>query len=114
MKDKDRVHFVGEILEVDPPRKLVYTFDPLSEAQRADAAGKAVDVPPDEAPSRVTCSIEPARGQVKVTIVHNGFPPDSEVFPKISQGWPAVLSNMKTLLETGSVPPMEGGCSAAK
>jgi uncharacterized protein YndB with AHSA1/START domain len=102
MKDSSKVHFIGEILEVDPPRKLIYTFDPHSEAL------------PAETPSRVTCSIEPVRGQVKVTIVHNGFPPDSKVFPSISQGWPAVLSNMKSLLETGLAPHMEGGCSGTK
>jgi hypothetical protein len=40
-----------------------------------------------------------------LTVVHNGFEVGSEVLPTISQGWPHVLSNLKTLLETGAVLP---------
>lgn len=40
-------------------------------------------------------------GLVKLTVVHDGFEPGSEVLETISQGWPHILSNLKTLLETG-------------
>jgi uncharacterized protein YndB with AHSA1/START domain len=52
--------------------------------------------------SRVAFEIEPAtETSVKLTVVHDGFAPDSEMLKGISQGWPAILSNLKTLLETG-------------
>jgi hypothetical protein len=38
---------------------------------------------------------------VKLTVIHDGFEPGSEVLETISQGWPHTLSNLKTLLETG-------------
>ena len=41
-------------------------------------------------------------GVVKLTLVHDGFEAGSVVLPAISEGWPAVLSSLKTLLETGS------------
>jgi Activator of Hsp90 ATPase homolog 1-like protein len=53
--------------------------------------------------SRVAFDIEDVgNGVVKLTVTHDGFAPDSTVLPSISQGWPAVLSSLKTLLETGS------------
>ena len=45
------------------------------------------------------------RGVVKLTVVHDGFGPDSVVLESISLGWPSVLSSLKTLLETGSPLP---------
>jgi hypothetical protein len=41
-------------------------------------------------------------GTVKLTVTHGGFAPGSTVLPAISEGWPAVLSSLKTLLETGA------------
>jgi len=38
-------------------------------------------------------------------VVHDGFAPGSEVLPSISEGWPAVLSSLKTPLETGAAVP---------
>jgi hypothetical protein len=53
--------------------------------------------------SRVAFDIEDVgNGVVKLTVTHDGFAPGSTVLPSISQGWPAVLSSLKTLLETGS------------
>ena len=45
------------------------------------------------------------KGVAKLTVVHDGFSPGSSVLPAISQGWPAVLSSLKTVLETGTVLP---------
>ena len=41
-------------------------------------------------------------GVVKHTVTHDGFAPGSAVLPAISEGWPAVLASLKTLLETES------------
>ena len=79
----------GVILESDPPRRLAYTWHPQYDHVK------------HERPSRVTFDIEPYRGQVRLTIVHDDFEPGSKVFESVSQGWPAVLSSLKSFLETG-------------
>ena len=55
--------------------------------------------------SKVTFELEPAGPLVKLTVVHDGFEPGSLVLSSVSQGWPAILSNLKTLLETGETLP---------
>ena len=56
--------------------------------------------------SRVAFDVEDVgNGVVKLTVTHDGFAPGSTVLANISQGWPAVLSSLKTLLETGSGLP---------
>jgi uncharacterized protein YndB with AHSA1/START domain len=93
------------ILESDPCRRLAYTwhtFTPEWAAQvgmdEATAATWRA-----EPRSRVAFDIEDVgHGVVKLTATHDGFAPGSAVLPNISQGWPAVLSSLKTLLETGS------------
>ncbi len=56
--------------------------------------------------SKVTCEIgEVGQGVAKLTVTHDGFAPGSRVLPAISEGWPAVLSSLKTLLETGTALP---------
>jgi len=42
-----------------------------------------------------------SHGVVKLTVTHDGFAPGRAVLPAISEGWPAVLASLKTLLETG-------------
>jgi uncharacterized protein YndB with AHSA1/START domain len=77
------------ILESDPPRRLSYAWKPLYK-----------DLP-DEKPSRVTFELEPFKGQTKLTVVHDGFVEGSKIFGLIGKGWPAVLSSLKSFLETG-------------
>lgn len=77
------------ILESDPPRRLSYAWKPLYK-----------DLP-DEKPSRVTFELEPFKDQTKLTVVHDDFEEGSKIFGLISKGWPAVLSSMKSFLETG-------------
>ena len=79
----------GVVLESDPPRRLSYTWHP----QYADVA--------HERPSRVTFELVQVKNQVQLTIVHDDFDQGSKVFESISKGWPAVLSSLKTFLETG-------------
>jgi len=56
--------------------------------------------------SNVTLDMEDVgRGVMKLTVTHDGFRPGSRVLPAISEGWPAVLSSLKTLLETGAALP---------
>lgn len=77
------------IVESDPPRRLVYGWKPLYK----DMQG--------ERPSRVTFELEPFKDQTRLTVVHDEFDDDSKIFGMISKGWPAVLSSLKSFLETG-------------
>ena len=77
------------IIESDPPHRLVYAWKPLY---------KDMD---NERPSRVTFELEPFKDQTRLTVVHDEFDDDSKIFGMISQGWPAVLSSLKSFLETG-------------
>jgi uncharacterized protein YndB with AHSA1/START domain len=79
----------GEVLEYDPPRLLSYTFVNLSEKYR------------DERPARATFVLEAHGSLVKLTLTHEGFDEGSKMLPAISKGWPAILSGLKSILETG-------------
>ena len=92
------------VLESEPYRRLSYTWhtftpelaevhDSLTDEVLAKAAG--------EGRSKVTFEIEPLDDLCKLTVVHDDFEPGSTVLGLISGGWPHVLSNLKTLLETG-------------
>jgi uncharacterized protein YndB with AHSA1/START domain len=79
----------GVILESDPPRRLACTWRPQHDHDK------------HERPSRVTFDLVPLKSQVRLTIVHDDFDDGSKAFESISKGWPAVLSSMKSFLETG-------------
>jgi len=81
----------GKVLEVDPPRRLAYTFHSHHDGLE------------HEGPSRVTFEIEPQKDQVKVTITHDELVPGGRVLEHISRGWPLVLSSLKSYLESGRV-----------
>jgi uncharacterized protein YndB with AHSA1/START domain len=87
---KGKTTDVGEILIADRPRRLAYTFHHILN----EAALK-------ERPSRVSFTLEPHGKLVKLTLTHEGFAGDSVVYDGISKGWPAILSSLKSLLETG-------------
>jgi hypothetical protein len=53
----------------------------------------------------VTFEIEPSGAAVKLTVIHDGFDTGSAMLEGVSQGWPAVLSSLKPLLETGGALP---------
>jgi uncharacterized protein YndB with AHSA1/START domain/DNA-binding transcriptional ArsR family regulator len=80
----------GTVLETVPPERLVITFPGSAEQQGA--------------PSRVTFTIEPHQDIVRLTVRHDGLPTEADR-TAIAAGWPAVLANLKSLLETGSVLP---------
>jgi hypothetical protein len=55
----------------------------------------------------VTFEIEAEEGdQVRLTVTHEGFEEGSAMLESISGGWPRVLANLKTLLETGEAEPL--------
>ena len=93
------------ILESDPGSRLSYTWHSFT-PEWAAAVGMDDETAEEwraEPRSHVTFDIEEVgTGVTKLTLVHDGFSPDSSVLRGISQGWPAVLSSLKTLLETGS------------
>lgn len=97
-KDEGSLDWDGEVLESDPPHKLVFTF------RVADASEKA---------SRVTYLIDPADpdfgptgNAVKLTVIHEDFAADSQVVHGVSRGWPGILSNLKTMLESDTHTPL--------
>ena len=80
-----------KVLEVEKPLKLVLRW------------GVRVPQGANEPPAtKVTFTIEPAGPKnVKLTVVHEAYEAGSSVDGRISAGWPAILSSLKTLLETG-------------
>ena len=79
----------GEILEADPPRRLVHTMTAMwSDEVKSEGA------------SRVTWEIEAiAAGSCRLTLVHDQLRDGANA--QIYGGWPMILSGLKTLLETG-------------
>ncbi len=88
----------GEVLEADAPRRLVQTWNALFDPQIVA-----------EAETRLTFELEPAEGEVtKLTVTHelDGAPTAAALVggevPAAGGGWSFVLSDLKTLLETGT------------
>lgn len=82
---------VGSVLEAVPPERLVITF-----------AGPGEE--PADGPSQVTFDIEPHGQIVRLTVTHEKLADQAE-YEAASAGWPAVLANLKSLMETGGVLP---------
>ena len=91
----------GEILEADPPRRVVFRwrneFRPELKAE-----GAAICV----------YDLEPVGEAVKLTVTHTIEHENSQFIQAVSGGWPQILSNLKTLLETGTAlmparPPVQ-------
>ncbi|MER7079551.1 transcriptional regulator, ArsR family [Saccharopolyspora kobensis] len=97
------------VLEADPPRRLSYTWHTPT---REWAAGAGIDdetlaALAAESRSKVTFEIEPHGQTVKLTVIHDDFPDGSTMRRMVSTGWPHLLSDLKTLLETGeTLPPV--------
>ena len=86
-----RVGDSGEVLEIDPPRKLVLKWRNEFIAELRD-----------EGYTRLTYTLEPDDGCVKLTVHHEMDRPKSKMIDGVSQGWPGILASLKSLLETGT------------
>jgi uncharacterized protein YndB with AHSA1/START domain len=85
-----RVGDSGEILEIDPPRKLAVSWrNEFKPGMR------------EEGYSRASFDLEPMDEVVKLTVTHEIDIPHSKLIEAVSQGWPSLLSSLKSLLETG-------------
>lgn len=95
------------VLESKPGRRLSYTWHtPTSEwAQAAGISEEVLAKLATERRSKVTFDIEQVGEMVKLTVIHDDFEPDSTMREMVSEGWPALLSSLKTLLETGETLP---------
>ena len=82
----------GEVVEFDAPKRLVLKWlNEWSEDLKAEGY------------SRCTMDIEPVDGAVKFTVTHTMERAESKFIGAVSGGWPRILSNLKSLLETGKV-----------
>ena len=89
-----RVADSGEVVEIDPPKRLVLKwrneFRPELHA---------------EGYSRLTYELEPSGSSVKLTVIHEMDVPGSKFIAAVSGGWPMILASLKSLLETGESLP---------
>ena len=85
----------GQVVASEPPNRLVHTYHSLWPPMNEDA------------PTRVTWELESMPGGVtRVTVVHEDFPSETATYKGLQGGgWAWILSNMKTLLETGEPMP---------
>ncbi|MBU6531163.1 ArsR/SmtB family transcription factor [Streptomyces mayonensis] len=97
------------VLEAEPYRRLSYTWHTFTPewARRNGIDDGTLARLSAERRSGVTFEIEDlgGSGTVKLTVVHDGFEPGSTAREMIQHGWPALLSGLKTLLETGETLP---------
>jgi uncharacterized protein YndB with AHSA1/START domain len=85
------LHISGEVFECDPPRKLTVTFN-VNWPALIETLG----------PTLVSYEVESAGDAVKLTMTESHDRPlDDDILTGGRQGWPAILSSLKSLLETG-------------
>jgi uncharacterized protein YndB with AHSA1/START domain/predicted transcriptional regulator len=83
---KERIAVAGEVLEIEPNKKLCHSFQfPNS----------------DDPLTRVTFTLEEQDNLVKLTVLHDQFEEETDTYKSVSEGWPLILSGLKTFLETG-------------
>jgi len=91
----NQVDIAGTVLESSAPRRLVISWAFPSELDRPEKV------------SRVSFEIEPYKGQhARLTVIHEELEPASKMERGITSGWPLVLSNLKSFLETGRAMPL--------
>ncbi len=86
----------GRILEIDPPRRMVIHWQ--HEWQKAIKA---------EGPARCSIELKKVQSSVRVSIIHEIGRPKSKLIDAVAGGWPLILSNLKSLLETGKIAVKE-------
>lgn len=80
----------GQILSVEPPHRLTYTFD-----IREDGDGS------EETATHVTYELTAQDDATRLTVTHENFSAENDIYDGVSGGWPAILSALKSLLESG-------------
>lgn len=90
--DRGEVWDAGEIVEAVPPRRLVIRWE-----HQMRPEFKAEDA------SLCTMELVPTGRAVRLTITHSVEREGSKLLEAVSGGWPKILSNLKSLLETGAV-----------
>ncbi len=95
------------VLESDPYRRLAYTWHTFTPElnERLEFGDELFAKLSSEHRSRVAFDIEEAGELVKLTVVHDDFEPGSTAATMVRNGWPVLLSSLKTLLETGEPLP---------
>jgi uncharacterized protein YndB with AHSA1/START domain len=97
------------VLEAEPFRRLSYSWHNY-QPEHAELFGWSAERLAElrkEPRSKATFEIEPVEGAVKLTVIHDGFAPGSEMLEACSGrkpesgGWPQLLADLKSLLETG-------------
>jgi DNA-binding transcriptional ArsR family regulator/uncharacterized protein YndB with AHSA1/START domain len=109
------------VLESEPCSRLSYTWHTFTPewAETHGVSAELLTAMAAERRSKVTFEIEDLGQLVKLTVVHDDFDPGSTVLQQVSEGWPRLLSDLKTLLETDETlpaipaPPREKATSAA-
>jgi uncharacterized protein YndB with AHSA1/START domain len=85
-----RIGDSGEVLEINPNRRLVLRW-----------RNEFMPELREETPTRLTYELEPQGDMVKLTVIHESEEPGSKLIEMVSNGWPIILSSLKSLLETG-------------
>jgi uncharacterized protein YndB with AHSA1/START domain len=86
-----KIDIRGRIIEMTPPHKMVWSW---GSDENADEPEKL---------SRVTYELTSLGPDTKLTVTHSDLEPESAMNRGVREGWPAVLSNLKSILETGTV-----------
>ena len=89
-----RIGDAGEVIEIEPERKLVLSWRNEFKPEMRE-----------EGYSRMTYELEQQGDMVKLTLVHEMDKPGSKLIDAVSNGWPMLLASLKSLLETGE--PLE-------
>ncbi len=98
----------GEVLACEPCRKLVYTWNTKpKDAPEITKKRKSL--------SRVTYELTPNGAFVRLRLIHENLLPEDieknpDTFRGVNNGWPAVLSSLKSLLETGEALVLRSDC----
>lgn len=92
VQNDGQISDAGEIVEAEPPRRLVIRWRHQSKPEL-----KA------EGESLCTMELEPSGTAVKLSITHTIARDSSKLIAAVSGGWPKIISNLKSLLESGSI-----------
>lgn len=108
VSSEGKIFDAGEIVEAEPPRRLVIRWRHQNRPE-LNAEGYSL----------CTMEVEPSGTAVKLSITHTIEREPSKLIEAVSGGWPKIISNLKSLLETGSIAleeayPSQSGQSATK